>query len=189
MRNAQRLDVGIDAPGVRRMFVGIGVGALVVSAALAVVRIPGPAWVTVAARALGIAVACYALGMAAYMTCSSRVGKLRTRDRLLNAIPWNGAERVLDVGCGRGLMAIRAATRVPYRTRTPPLTWCSHIGSSTTCPTHAIVRRRSMRCCVYLHPPVSSSWRTSSIRRNTSRLCGRQTLWTYASMMVAWNPR
>lgn len=43
---------------------------------------------------------------------SSRVGKLRERDRLLGAIPWRGDEAVLDVGCGRGLLLIGAAKRL-----------------------------------------------------------------------------
>src|SRR5207244_7429705 len=47
--------------------------------------------------------------MAVWMMWDSRVGKLRNRDRLLQKITWTGHERVLDVGCGRGLMLIGAA--------------------------------------------------------------------------------
>src|SRR5262249_35100229 len=36
----------------------------------------------------------------------------RERERLLDNIRWTGAERVLDVGCGRGLMLIGAAKRL-----------------------------------------------------------------------------
>ena len=46
------------------------------------------------------------------MYWSSLVGKLRVRDQILEAIPWRGDEKVLDVGCGRGLMLIGAAKRV-----------------------------------------------------------------------------
>ncbi len=45
------------------------------------------------------------------MYWGSRSGKLRLRDRLLDAIPWRGNETVLDVGCGRGLMLVGAAKR------------------------------------------------------------------------------
>ena len=110
--SSQPLDFGIDAPGVRRMFLGIGFGALVLSAALAIVYPSGPASLMLAARLALAVVACYGLGMAAYMTYGSRIGKVRARDRLLHKIPWTGAERVLDVGCGRGLMAIGAAQQV-----------------------------------------------------------------------------
>src|SRR5262249_2594462 len=43
----------------------------------------------------------------------SRFGKLRLRDKILDGIEWRGDERVLDVGCGRGLMLVGAARRIP----------------------------------------------------------------------------
>jgi ubiquinone/menaquinone biosynthesis C-methylase UbiE len=50
---------------------------------------------------------------AGLMMASSRWGKLRARDRLLDRLAFNGAETVLDVGCGHGLLLIGAAKRVP----------------------------------------------------------------------------
>jgi cyclopropane fatty-acyl-phospholipid synthase-like methyltransferase len=47
------------------------------------------------------------------MVWSSKVGKLRERERLLDAVPWRGDETVLDVGCGRGLLLTAAARRIP----------------------------------------------------------------------------
>lgn len=55
----------------------------------------------------------FSLGAAAMMW-SSRFGKLRRRERLLDQLTWQGNERVLDLGCGRGLMAVAAARRVPH---------------------------------------------------------------------------
>jgi len=107
------LDFGIDAPRLRRVFVYVGGGALMLSLAPAAVSVPGPAWLVLMIRTVSAIAACYGLGMATYMTYCSRIGKVRTRDRLLRAIPWTGTERVLDVGCGRGLMAVGAAQRVP----------------------------------------------------------------------------
>jgi ubiquinone/menaquinone biosynthesis C-methylase UbiE len=46
------------------------------------------------------------------MVFGSKVLKLRLREHLLNKIEWRGNERVLDVGCGRGLMLIGAARRL-----------------------------------------------------------------------------
>jgi len=43
---------------------------------------------------------------------SSRLGKPREIDRVLRSIPWGGSEKVVDVGCGRGLMTIAAAKRL-----------------------------------------------------------------------------
>jgi ubiquinone/menaquinone biosynthesis C-methylase UbiE len=42
----------------------------------------------------------------------SKVGKLRQRERLLDLVSWRGDERVLDVGCGRGLLLVGAARRL-----------------------------------------------------------------------------
>ena len=50
--------------------------------------------------------------MALWMMWTSKVGKVRDRERLLDRIPWTGRERVLDVGCGRGLMLVGAARRL-----------------------------------------------------------------------------
>jgi ubiquinone/menaquinone biosynthesis C-methylase UbiE len=65
---------------------------------------------------LGVLVANYGILMGSYMTYASRMGKLRTRERLLDLAgqlrPWSGAEKVLDVGCGRGLMLVGAARRL-----------------------------------------------------------------------------
>ena len=46
------------------------------------------------------------------MVWSSRVAKLRLRDQILDSLELRGDERVLDVGCGRGLLAIGAAKRL-----------------------------------------------------------------------------
>jgi ubiquinone/menaquinone biosynthesis C-methylase UbiE len=46
------------------------------------------------------------------MVWFSRVAKLRLRDQLLDSLALRGDERVLDVGCGRGLLAIGAAKRL-----------------------------------------------------------------------------
>jgi arsenite methyltransferase len=50
--------------------------------------------------------------MALWMIYDSKVGKIRERETYLNKIPWNGNERVLDVGCGLGLFLIGAAKRL-----------------------------------------------------------------------------
>ena len=51
-------------------------------------------------------------GMGLWMIWSSKSGKIKTRERLLDHIVWTGHEQVLDVGCGRGLMLIGAAKRL-----------------------------------------------------------------------------
>ncbi len=54
----------------------------------------------------------YFLLGAAGMLFYSKVGKLSLRERLLDRIPWRGDEKVLDVGCGRGLLTVAVASRL-----------------------------------------------------------------------------
>jgi SAM-dependent methyltransferase len=105
-------DYGIDAPKrVRQLFtrgavlVLLGAGIWFMNRASA----PGPGF------ALFCVLACIGLGFlaaAAIMRWSSKVGKLRVRDTILDSLPWRGDERVLDAGCGRGLFAVGAAKRI-----------------------------------------------------------------------------
>lgn len=114
-----KADYGIDAPGVRRGMLTAGMaGVFLAGVAATVAARSSEPLSTVMALITGGAwlVAVYGLGMGAYMTYASRLGKQRTRDRLLDLsqalVPWTGCETVLDVGCGRGLMMIGAARRL-----------------------------------------------------------------------------
>ncbi len=104
-------DFGQDAPGLLRGFVIGGVGAALMTAlALALHPSFGLAASIVAAFA-GLA-AVYLLGMALLMLHSSRIAKIRDRDTILDMIAIRPDARVLDIGCGRGLMLIGAARRL-----------------------------------------------------------------------------
>jgi arsenite methyltransferase len=104
-------DYGIDAPGLVRFFFIGGCGALV-SAGLAIWLLSSyPIWRFGAGLTLGAA-ALYLIGMGCLMLFWSKVTKVKGRDAILDQITWRGSERVLDVGCGRGLMLVGAAKRL-----------------------------------------------------------------------------
>jgi arsenite methyltransferase len=115
-----RADYGIDAPGViRNLLVAAAIGlGLWGTAAAGVwsgwVRIAPTASIDlriqVASAGLWTGLSC--LAMAIWMIWSSKVGKVKERETLLDRLSWTGREQVLDVGCGRGLMLIGAAKRL-----------------------------------------------------------------------------
>jgi SAM-dependent methyltransferase len=110
---AAKADYGIDAPDVLRRFVILAVagdaGGLLF---LLVLRRFMPPVIAITIAISLFWMSAFFLATAALMFYGSKVGKLRLRDRVLAAIAWRGDERVLDVGCGHGLMLIGAAKRL-----------------------------------------------------------------------------
>lgn len=108
-------DYGIDAPDVVRRFLMFGSVALVVNFAMPALAdlIPpeGRLGALSIARSLGWSGWAF-VASASVMLWGSKVGKFRMRDKLLAAMPWRGDERVLDVGCGHGLMMAGVAHRL-----------------------------------------------------------------------------
>ncbi len=110
-----KADYGIDAPGVIRNLLLVAAVGLIAWATRATglwsgVVTLGPVRLGLASMLIWPALGCGA--MALWMLYDSKIGKVRDRERLLDQIAWKGDERVLDVGCGRGLMLIGAAKRL-----------------------------------------------------------------------------
>lgn len=97
-------DYGIDAPGVVRGLLISGVATI----SLGVLLATSSAFLLICGLLAGAA----GLISASIMLWSSKVGKFRMRDRLINSIEWRGDEKVLDVGCGHGLLLIAAAKQL-----------------------------------------------------------------------------
>ena len=106
--NKRGANYGIDAPKLVLWFLLIGVAGLGLAAALACFQFSWRRFLTWPAASIG---ACFLLE-AGVMLWGSKTGKLLLRDKLLASIPWRGDERVLDVGCGHGLMLIGAAKQL-----------------------------------------------------------------------------
>lgn len=105
-------DYGLDAPRiVRSMF---SRAAWTLGIALVIFFINRPEYPGPAARMCGVLalIGLAFLAVGATMVWFSRVAKLRLRDQLLDSLQLRGDERVLDVGCGLGLLAIGAAKRL-----------------------------------------------------------------------------
>ena len=113
-------DYGIDAPDViRNLTIGASL-ALLFGIAGIVGWLPpvltahlGSTAVRFPVIGMGFGAAAGLFTGAAWMYFGSKYGKIAAREKLLNRITWRGDERVLDVGCGRGLLLVGAARRVP----------------------------------------------------------------------------
>jgi arsenite methyltransferase len=123
MNDPQKVDYGVDAPGVIRNLVLIGVAGLAVWTSVWLHLWSGEIILNVAGTGFVAGSACIAMSL--WMLWDSKIGKLRSRERLLDRISWTGAEQVLDVGCGRGLMLIGAACRLSSGTATGIDVWQS----------------------------------------------------------------
>jgi arsenite methyltransferase len=106
---AAKPDYGIDAPGVIRNLVAIGVALLLLARFLPVLNVGG---VTFLLRrpAIWFGVFCLAEGLAMFVY--AKLGKFHHRDQMLARVNWRGDETVLDVGTGRGLLMVGAAKKL-----------------------------------------------------------------------------
>lgn len=108
---SQRIDYGLDAPGLVRFFFLAGSAVAIVAIAASIYWSGHLVWLIGLRLALG-AVAIYLLGMGSLMLFWSTFTKVSGREKILDLVPWRGDELVLDVGCGRGLMLVGAARRL-----------------------------------------------------------------------------
>jgi ubiquinone/menaquinone biosynthesis C-methylase UbiE len=104
-----RPNYGLDAPTVVRNFVLLGVSLSLAGIVLSGVPLRAAHGFASAALSMGI---CFSIS-ALVMLWGSLFGKFRMRDWLLDRLELQGHERLLDVGCGRGLLVIGAAKRLP----------------------------------------------------------------------------
>jgi ubiquinone/menaquinone biosynthesis C-methylase UbiE len=108
----KRPDYGLYAPGVVRNLFLVGAAGWALFASGVLGLWPGDALNTsLAGTGLGFAVSFTLTGL--WMVWHSKVSKFHGRERLLDRIAWRGDETALDVGCGRGLLLVAAARRLP----------------------------------------------------------------------------
>jgi SAM-dependent methyltransferase len=106
----RKADYGLDAPGLVKLFF-FGGGLLVIIGAGLIGWQKSGLLVAVGFTLLFPGLTFFLESFLMYF--SSRYGKLRARDNLLDNLHLRGDEAVLDVGCGRGLLLIGAASRLP----------------------------------------------------------------------------
>jgi SAM-dependent methyltransferase len=111
MSKPARADYGVDAPtAVRNLLIVFALGIISLITRAAGVWDKESSFALLGLPLISSGLACGA--MAVWMICSSKYGKVREREAYLDLLEWRGDERVLDVGCGRGLFLIGAAKRL-----------------------------------------------------------------------------
>ena len=103
-------DYGIDAPGVIRNLILVGVCGFAIALFAPRQLVLGPVQIGLHPTGWGIGISCGGGGM--LMLLYAKFGKFQHRDRMLKLHVWRGDEQVLDVGTGRGLLLIGAARRI-----------------------------------------------------------------------------
>lgn len=106
-------DYGLDAPGVIRVMSICGIILVVLGVVAGRYGFTTPALRHIAVAPTLLWIGWALLIGSGLMIASSRWGKLRARDQLLDRLSIQPADTVLDVGCGHGLLLIGAAKRVP----------------------------------------------------------------------------
>ena len=108
---SERPDYGVDAPSdIRKLLVR---GSICGLAGLILASFRGQALLSLAAAPVLGWVAIAFLVPVPVMLWSSLVGKFAIRDAVLDAARLRPSDTLLDVGCGRGLLLVEAARRLP----------------------------------------------------------------------------
>jgi arsenite methyltransferase len=134
-------DYGIDAPKEQKAFLWRGVTFLALGLGIYLMNrreYPGPAGSILAVLGL-ISVGFFAIS--AFMRWSSLTGKLSLRDDILKGLDLKGEEKVLDVGCGRGLLLIGAAKLLNTKGRATGIDcWHDDLTKNSKEETNALVK-------------------------------------------------
>jgi SAM-dependent methyltransferase len=105
-------DYGLDAPKLVKRFAVRGGLLLIFGGVLYLANRNSSTGATNALVSMLVSIGLSFVAISVVMIWSSRVAKLKLRDRILDSLSWRGDESVLDVGCGRGLLLIGAAKRL-----------------------------------------------------------------------------
>jgi arsenite methyltransferase len=113
-RRSIKVDYGLDGPPVIRNFALIGAGFVLLGGVLYALFAASQPTLALSLFVVGVIAGLPSLVTAGLMLRSSKVGKLRQREKLMDLVSLRGDETVLDAGCGRGLLLIAAAKRLPH---------------------------------------------------------------------------
>ena len=166
----QRIDYGIDAPGVIRNLLVLGVVILVASLLVPPFHV-GSASVDLRGFWVSGASCLFFGGL---MLLYSLKGKFRHRDRILALAKLRGDEDVLDVGTGRGLLLVGAAKKLVTGRAVGLDIWkTSDLSDNARTRTETVLKQEGAadRCRLLERPAQDSGLPDSSFDVVLSNLC------------------
>ena len=107
----KKADYGLDAPIVVRNLFIFGVLSVLVGIIVLVIFSFGLMVMSIIGGLILFTGICLMI-TGSLMIFSSKIGKIKQREKLLDILSFRGNENVLDVGCGRGLYLVGAAKRL-----------------------------------------------------------------------------
>ena len=107
-----RANYGIDAPPVVRNLALAGLACVAAGLSLKLLLPAAQSEISTVLLICGLTAGWCLLFTAGLMVWSSKVGKLRFREQLLDSLALSGDETIVDIGCGRGLLLNGAARRL-----------------------------------------------------------------------------
>jgi arsenite methyltransferase len=166
----QQIDYGIDAPGVIRNLLLLGVVILVASLLVPPFHVGG-AFVDLRGFWVSGASCLFFSGL---MLLYSLKGKFRHRDRILALATLRGDEDVLDVGTGRGLLLVGAAKKLVTGRAVGLDIWkTSDLSDNARTRTETVLEQEGVadRCRLLERPAQDSGLPDSSFDVVLSNLC------------------
>ena len=109
---SKKADYGIDAPPVVRNLLFAGAASIIAGVVLNLVLASVQSLIASLLLIWGLLAGVSMRATSGLMVWSSKVGKLRAREQLMDALALRGSETVVDIGCGRGLLLNAAARRL-----------------------------------------------------------------------------
>lgn len=127
-----KVNYGLDAPyAIRNLIIAGIVSLLLIPLALYFPIINQSTIVAILIIISLILLAASFLIPAILMILTSKIGKLKQRDRIINQLKLQGHENVLDIGCGRGLFLIGAAKKLKTGKATGVDIWTTDLSGNT----------------------------------------------------------
>lgn len=107
-----KIDYGIDAPEIIINRVIGGVVFLIITIGVNIFFKDSISYLRIFTTSIFAVLSIFLFTTALFMTLSSKIGKQKESDRIIEMLNIKGHEKVLDAGCGRGLYLIKIAKKL-----------------------------------------------------------------------------